>query len=299
MKYSVGLATDRIQFGDEFVGGEAIAEIAREADQAGFDACFVTDHPFPVQRWLDGGGHHALDPFVALAVAATATTSILLHTHIVVLPYRNPFVTAKAGLTLDLVSGGRLILGAAAGYLKGEFQALGADFEARNDLADEAIVAIKRAWTEDDVKMQGRHFEARGNTMRPRPIAEPHPPIWVGGNSKRAIRRAVELAEGWVPFPNSAAMSPFTRSPILESDEDLASRIAFAKAHAAECGRTAPLDICYSLESYDDEPDPADRIQTRVAALEALGVTWVTVGFPSETRAEHLAKLRNFRAAVL
>ncbi len=299
MNFSVSLATDRIQSGTEFVGAPAISEIARAAEDAGFHACFVTDHPYPVQRWLDGGGHHALDPFVALTVAATATHTIKLHTHIVVLPYRNPFLTAKAGLTLDLVSGGRLILGAGAGYLKGEFQALGADFDSRNDLSDEAIVAIKRAWTESDVKMEGRYFNARGNTMLPRPVAQPHPPIWVGGNSKRAIRRAVELAEGWVPFPNSAAMSPFTRSPVLETNEELAERITFASAHAATVGRIAPLDICYSINAHTSEPDPVDQLRSHVESLEKLGVTWLTVGFPAETRAEYIETLRTFAAGIL
>ncbi|MDG2307256.1 MAG: TIGR03619 family F420-dependent LLM class oxidoreductase [Candidatus Binatia bacterium] len=299
MKFSVSLATDRIQFGDEFVSAGAISEIAGAAEAAGYHACFVTDHPYPVQRWLEGGGHHALDPFVALTVAGAATKTIKLHTHIVVLPYRNPFLTAKAGLTLDLMSGGRLILGAAAGYLKGEFQALGADFEGRNDLSDEAIIAIKRAWTEDDVKMEGRHFNARGNTMRPRPIQQPHPPIWVGGNSKRAIRRAVELAEGWVPFPNSAAMSPFTRSPILETDSELEERIAFARAHATKVGRTAPLDICFSIDSHASRDLDLDTIAARVEALERLGVNWLTVGFPAETRTEYLEKLRAFGRGVL
>ncbi len=296
MKFSVSLATDRIQHGEEFVGAPAITEIAQAAESGGFDACFVTDHPFPVQRWLDGGGHHALDPFVALTVAGAATSRIKLHTHIVVLPYRNPFLTAKAGLTLDLVSGGRLILGTAAGYLKGEFQALGADFEARNELADEAIVAIKRAWTEDDVRMEGRHFEARGNTMRPRPVAQPHPPIWVGGNSKGAIRRAVELAEGWVPFPNSAAMSPYTRSPVLETDDELKTRIAFARGHAERVGRTSPLDICYSLDPGSKSPD---QVRSRVEALGALGVTWLTIGFPAKSRREYIAQLTAFGRDVI
>ena len=299
MRFSVGLATDRVEYGSEFVSAEGITEIAQAAEAAGYHACFVTDHPYPVQRWLDGGGHHALDPFVALTVAATATSRIRLHTHIVVLPYRNPFLTAKAGLTLDLVSSGRLILGAAAGYLKGEFQALGADFDARNELSDEALIAIKRAWTEDDVKMEGRHFRARGNTMHPRPVQRPHPPIWIGGNSKRAIRRAVELAQGWVPFPNTAAMSPFTRSPALESDDELSARIAFAREHARAIGRTEPLDICYSLDAFAGDGIDAGRTTERVDALEKLGVGWVTVGFPARSRAEYVEKLRAFAGAVL
>ena len=298
MKYSVGLATDRIQFGQEFVGRDAISEIARAAEGAGFDACFVTDHPYPVQRWVDGGGHHALDPFVALTVAAMATQTIRLHTHIVVLPYRNPFLTAKAGLTLDVVSGGRLILGAGAGYLKGEFHALGADFEGRNEVSDEAVVAIKRAWTEDDVAMEGRHFNARGNTMLPRPVQTPHPPIWIGGNSKRAIRRAVELAEGWVPFPNTAAMSPFTRSPVLETEEELSERISFAREHAQKVGRTTPFDICYALDAHAGDPAAPERIRERAAHLESLGVTWVTVGFSAESRPEYIDRLRSFASSV-
>ncbi len=298
MKFSIGLATDRIQFGSEFVGAAAISEIARAAEGAGYHACFVTDHPYPVQRWLDGGGHHALDPFVALTVAATATTRIRLHTHIIVLPYRNPFLVAKTALTLDLVSDGRLILGAAAGYLRGEFQALGADFDARNELSDEAIIAMKRAWTEDDVRMQGRHFNARGNTMLPRPVQKPHPPLWIGGNSRQAIRRAVTLAQGWVPFPNSATMSPFTRSPVLETDDQLAERITYARDHAASIGRTAPLDICYSLEGPGAEPPDAAVLRERIAHLESLGVNWLTVGFPASDRASYIARLEAFARAV-
>lgn len=292
MKFSISLATDRIDCGSEFVGGAAISEIARASENSGYDACFVTDHPFPVQRWLDGGGHHALDPFVALTVAAAATRTIRLHTHIVVLPYRNPFLLAKAALTLDLVSEGRLILGAAAGYLRGEFQALGADFETRNEASDEALVALKRAWTENNVRMTGRAFEARGNTMLPRPIQEPHPPIWIGGNSKQAILRAVEHADGWVPFPNSAAMAPFTRTPVLETDEQLSSRIGFALEQSSTLGRTRPLVICYSLDT-SPTGDPG-LLRERIAVLEGLGVEWLTVGFPARTRAGYISELEEF-----
>jgi alkanesulfonate monooxygenase SsuD/methylene tetrahydromethanopterin reductase-like flavin-dependent oxidoreductase (luciferase family) len=82
MRFTVRLPTDRVHLGDEFVGQTAVREMAAAAEDAGFGACFVTDHPFPVQRWLEGGGHHALDPFVVLALAAAATTRIRLQTHI-------------------------------------------------------------------------------------------------------------------------------------------------------------------------------------------------------------------------
>ena len=296
VRFSVRLPTDRVHCGQEFTSARGIAEIAAAAERAGFDACFVTDHPFPVQRWLDGGGHHALDPFVALSFAAAATTRIRLQTHILVLPYRNPFLAAKSALSLDVLSAGRLILGVAAGYLRGEFEALGADFENRNAVADEAIRAMKRAWTEDDVQFEGGSFRARGNTMRPRPAQRPHPPVWVGGNSRQAIRRAVELGEGWVPFPNPRAMAAYTRTAAIESRAELAARIELARSHARAIGRTAPLDICFSLgEGEDDSQVPsADRLAAEVRELAGLGVTWLAVGFAGETRAAYLDAIARF-----
>ena len=299
MRFSVRLPTDRVHLGDEFVSHAAVQELAMAAEVAGFGACFVTDHPFPVQRWLDGGGHHALDPFVVLAMAAAATTRLRLQTHILVLPYRNPFLTAKSVLTLDVLSGGRVTLGVAAGYLKGEFAALGADFEHRNEVSDEAILAMQRAWTEDDVHFEGRHFHARGNTMHPRPAQRPHPPIWVGGNSRRAIRRAVELGQGWIPFPNTKAMAPFTRTAVLETDDDLLERIAYARRLADELGRTAPLDICYSLDAPTGDDLDAPRWLERVSRLHEHGVTWLAVGFPGETRVVQRTQMARFSREVL
>ncbi len=207
MKFHVGLSTDRVDLGDEFVSVDAIAEVAHAAETAGFTSVFVTEHPYPEDEWLATGGHHALDPFVALSFAAAATSTVRLFTNLCVVPYRNPFLTAKAAVSLDVLSGGRLTLGVGAGYLEPEFRALGVDFGERNDLLDEALVAMRRAWAEDGVHLRGRHFDVQGHTMLPRPVQWPHPPIWVGGNSKRAIRRAVDLADGWTPMPNPRARS--------------------------------------------------------------------------------------------
>jgi probable F420-dependent oxidoreductase len=299
MRFSASLPTDRIDQAAEFVTQSAVAEIAAAAEDAGFDACFVTDHPFPPHRWLHGGGHHALDPFVALSFAAAATARLRLQTHILVLPYRNPFLVAKAALSLDVLSGGRVVLGVAAGYLKGEFAALGADFAARQEVSDEAIRAIKLAWAGDDIHFEGRGFRAAGNSLGFRPAQRPHPPIWVGGNSRTAIRRAVELGDGWVPFPNTAAMSKYTRTPPLETLDDLARRIALARAHAGAVGRSTPLDICYSLVSMGSQAlEPAAALD-RVAQLAALGVTWLTVGFAAASRREYIAALQHFAHAVL
>src|SRR5436305_1360799 len=244
MRFALGLPTTEVDAPDEFLTGTAIAEMARHAEDLGFDAVHVTDHPAGDQQWLDTGGHHALDPFVALSFAAAATTSLRVQTHIVVLPYRNPFLTAKSVLSLDVLSGGRLTFGVAAGYLRSEFNALGVDYDERNELFDEALEVMRLALTTDEVAYVGRHFRSRGTTMRPRPLQQPHPPIWIGGNSTRAMRRAVESADGWCPFPNPAAAARATRTPQIETLDDLAARVELAHEHARAVGRVEPLDIC-------------------------------------------------------
>ena len=302
MRFSIQLPTDRVASGDEFVGARAIAEMARAIEAAGFDACFVTDHPFPNDRWLAAGGHHALDPFVALAFVAAATQRLRVQTNIAVLGYRNPFVLAKAAASLDVLSGGRVILGVAAGYLKREFHALGADFDARNEVADEAIRAIRRAWTEDGIELVGRHFAATGNTMLPRPIQKPHPPIWVGGNSHRAIRRAVELGDGWIPFPTLGIVPDRVRTASITSLADFDERLDYARAHAAAIGRTRPLDVSFvpfGLSMHAPEAIDAPQFAENIGALEKRGVTWVTVNLPARTCAEYCDAVAVFGEQLL
>ena len=302
MRFSVQLPTDRVESCEDFCSAEAITENARIAEQAGFDACYVTEHPFPPDSWLASGGHHALDPFVSLAIAAGATRRIRLHTNILVLAYRNPFLTAKAVASLDVASGGRVIVGTAAGYLEPEFAALGADFGERNERTDEALVAMKRAWSEDSIEMKGGKFEARGNTMEPRPVQRPHPPIWVGGNSPRARRRAVDHAQGWSPFPLPSAGSGRTRTTAIESVDDLADAIERMREYAASQGRTEPLDVNFvpfGLGMNTPRLPEDDEIAAQLEALERAGVTWVSVGFPTPSRAAYQDSLLRFAERFL
>lgn len=189
ISFSLELPTHRVDAVSEFVSAEAISEIARSAEASGFRAVHVTDHPAPDAKWLDHGGHHALDPFVALSFAAAATTEVKLLTNVYIAAYRNPFLGAKSIQSLAVLSGGRLILGTAAGYLKPEFKALGIDFDSRGALLDEALDVLDKLLTGDDVAYEGSSFSARGVRLFPLPAARP--PIWVGGNSKPAVRRAV------------------------------------------------------------------------------------------------------------
>ena len=187
MKFTMNIPVGDIKPG-EFQTAAAVAEMAQALEAAGVDACFVTDHPAPSAEWLHAHGHDALEPFTALAFVAAATSKLMLHTNILVMAYRNPFLTAKAAATLQVLSGGRLILGAGAGYQKVEFDALGVDFHKRGALFDEALDVIRLAWGGGAVVKEGRGFNAIGN--EPRPAPSPQPRIWIGGGSGKAVERA-------------------------------------------------------------------------------------------------------------
>ena len=293
MQVSLGLPTHRVDTGAELVSGDAIAATARAAEDAGFAAVFVTDHPAPPATWLDRGGHHALDPFVALAFAAAATSRIRLQTNLFVPAYRHPLLSAKSVASLDALSGGRVVLGVGAGYLEAEFSALGADFDRRNDVLDEALVTMKAAWTGEPVD---------GVVCRPTPVQQPHPPVWVGGNSRRAIRRAVTLGDGWVPMPSPHAARKALHTPGIEGLDDLRARIDLLRDVASEAGRATPLDIVFmpsGLDMFAPAPPPAAAVVDELHALAALGVTWATVCLPADDRAGLLRQIEAFGRDVI
>jgi probable F420-dependent oxidoreductase len=300
VRASLGLPTHRGE--GDLASADAIAAFAAAAEASGFDAVFVTDHPFPSDRWLATGGHHALDPFVALSFAAAATEQLRLHLNLLVPAYRNPFVAAKAVASLDALSLGRVIVGVGAGYLEPEFAALGVDYAERNELTDEAIVAMRAGGTGTSVTARGRHWDAGGNTMLPRPAQRPGPPIWIGGNSRRAIRRAVELGDGWMPMPSPAGSERRLHTPPITSHDELAARIGYAREHAAAVGRTAPLEIVFmpgGLDMFSNAGVDTSRVVDGIAELAHLGVTSLTVSLPGDTRATFLNQLETFGRDVL
>lgn len=287
----------------ELVSGSGIADVAAAAEAAGFGGFGFTDHPAPTQRWLDAGGHDSLDPFVALGFAAARTTTLRLIPNIVVLPYRNPFVVAKAGATLDLLSEGRFTLAVGAGYLKAEFAALGVDHAARNELFDEALEILKAVWTTDDVTYEGRHFQARGISCLPRPVASPHPPIWIGGNSGIARQRVADHGDGWCPFPAPAAMARTARTVALGSPAELATLVEDLNRRLDAAGRDpATVDIAFSTpaggDPASDDFDP-DAHADGLAELAAIGVTWVQVGLPGDSRAHALETIARYGEQVI
>ena len=283
------------------VTGDAITRFARAAERAGFSGVGFTDHPAPTHRWLTSGGHDALDPFVALTYVAAVTERIRLIPNILVLPYRNPFVVAKAVATLDALSGGRFTLAVAAGYLKGEYRALGVDFDERNLLFDEAVEVMRGIWTTDDYAYEGHHFTAHGQTANPKPASPP--PIWIGGNSRRSRRRVAEYGDGWRPFPAPQALATTAKTPPLESVEDLALMLDHLWQVVDEAGRDrADIDVSYGTGAGGHPGRAEFDADARLEALEALarlGVTWADVHIPGDSIDHAVEAIEQFGETVI
>jgi probable F420-dependent oxidoreductase len=299
MKINVTFPFDRLDCGDEFIGMEAVATIAQAAERAGFTAGCVTDHPCPSGRWLDNGGHHAQDPFVMLSMVAAVTTKLRLQTGILVLPYRNPFITARAVATLDVFSQGRVTLGFGAGYMKAEYRALGVNFEKRNELMDEYIQAMKAAWTGEEFTFKGDGYEALGNRILPAPHQRPHPPLLIGGNSHRAIRRAVEMGDGWNPFFTPKTMASTARTAAMSDDMDIAEGIAYMKTHCEKIGRATPPEIILASLTHPGDDDSPQALLDKIGQFAAIGVTGCAVHIDAGTRREWCDKAQHFGEEII
>lgn len=303
MKFTVTYPLSAHPSNPEFLETSNLLRFAQRAEAAGFDALGFTDHPAPSQKWLDGGGHDALDPFAALGFCAAVTERIGLMPHILVLPYRNPFVVAKAVATVDRLSGGRFILGTAAGYMRSEYAALGVDFDERNDLFDEAIEVLLGIWSTNDFRYEGRHFLARGQTANPRPVREPHPPIWIGGNSRRVRQRVARYGQGWMPFYAPPWLARTTRTPALDSAEALARCLDELWHLCDEEGRDRKgIDVHFQNDrgGTPGRADfDADACQAGLDALEALGVTYCGIEVPADSFQQSLEGLAEFGERVI
>lgn len=228
MQFGVPLPTFR-----KVASPDAIRRVAQRAEQLGFDGVWVSDHIVIPEAEADpfargfgdptGIGSLIYEPLTVLAFAAGCTSRIRLGTTVIVVPYRNPLVTAKMLSTLDVLSGGRVTAGMAVGWMEKEFNALGVPFQDRGALTDEYIAAIRVLWTQEKPEFHGKHVRFENISFEPKPEQKPNIPIWIGGNSKSAIRRAVALGDGWNP----------TRARV----EDIEMGVAYLKDLCGEQGR--------------------------------------------------------------
>jgi probable F420-dependent oxidoreductase len=282
-----------------FLSRDGLVRIARAAEAAGFDGIGFTDHPAPSHKWLTGGGHDALDPFIALAVVAASTERLRLIPNIVVLPYRNPFVVAKAAATLDAVSGGRFVLSVATGYLRSEYRALGVDFDDRNARFDEALEVLRGVWSEDEFGFEGSDFTAVGVTANPKPA---HIPIWIGGNSPLTRRRVAAHGDGWNPFPAPPWLAKTARTVPLGGLDDLAPMLEHLWDQVEAAGRRRDeIDVAFTT-GLSDAGSPEFAPEAHLEALDrlaALGVTWSSTSVPDTSVDAAVEALERYGTEVI
>jgi probable F420-dependent oxidoreductase len=208
---------------------EIIRRTAVRAEELDYDSVWVSDHVVVPTANITNFGRAIFDPLVTLGVVAGATTRVQLGTTVLIVPYRNAVVTAKMVSSLDALSGGRVVLGIGAGWVAAESAMLGVPFAERGAMTDEYLRAMQELWTSSAPSFAGRYTQFDDVVFEPKPIQKPHPPIWVGGHSRAALRRAVEFGAAW---------HPINRPP----DELRAGRAELARLAQAR-GRAVPPAI--------------------------------------------------------
>lgn len=301
MLVSLGLPLDR--HGDaDLLTADGIASISLAAESAGFSSVFTTDHPAPDVAWLASGGHPTVDPFVALSFAAAATTTLRVHTNLLVLGYRNPLLAAKSVATLDVLSGGRMVVGVGVGYLASEFAAVGGDYANRAALADEALATMVSAWRAEPVTATGFGWEAVDTVVEPAPTQRPHPPLWVGGNSLAAMRRAVTYGDAWAPMPSPQGSARFLGTPAMPGPDALATGVRRLHELSAAAGRGEPpgvVAIPTSVSGVHGRTWDPEEVLDEVGSLVAAGATGLVVNLPGHNVVDFCQQIERFSSSVL
>ena len=276
-------------------GPADLVAVARAADRAGFAYVACCDHVAIPRRLAGAMGTVWYDPVATLAHLAAVTGHVRLLAHVAVVGLRHPLVTAKQYATVDRLSGGRLILGVGAGHVREEFEALGADFARRGAVLDETIDALRAALGEEEFPVHhGKHYDFEGLGQQPRPV-QPRVPLWVGGSSPAAVRRAALKGDGWLPQGD-----PRDRLP---------GQIERIRRLREEAGVAAPLTIGAITEPlYVGTPawdvgrrtltGPPEALAESLRAYPAMGVDQIQVRFRSRTRGELTDQLAAFGAEV-
>jgi probable F420-dependent oxidoreductase len=268
-------------------GGAEILAIARAAERLGYRYVTCSDHVAVAASYAATMGATWYEPAATLGFVAGATERIELLVHVAVLPYRHPLVTAKTYATLDRLSGGRVLLGVGSGHAKPEFRTLGAPYEARGRFTDEAIAAIRAAWQHEVASYAGELVEFRDVIVSPRPVRPGGPPIWVGGNSKAALRRAATLGDGWIPWQLSV--------------EDFAIAVAAGEKMRAESGRRASFASTFAWVAPIAVAVDAgrDELRSEIDRWAAAGATSFHIGVASRSLAEFLERMEWFASDVV
>ncbi|HEX3034676.1 MAG TPA: LLM class F420-dependent oxidoreductase [Thermodesulfobacteriota bacterium] len=235
-------------------------EIAKKAEELGFDSIWASDHVVVPDKYIGRFSEVFYDPFVILASIAAQTSKIKIGTSVIILPYRNPVVVAKMVATLDVLSEGRFIFGVASGWMREEYDVLSIPYHERGKRTDEYIRIMKELWGKGNPKFEGEFFRFSNIKFYPRPLQQPHPPIWIGGNSERALRRAVELGDGWQP----TGVSP----------DDIEIGVRYIKRFARDRGRELEnfvLSARNRLRIFDKSKEPSHATQAKRSLFSLCG----------------------------
>jgi probable F420-dependent oxidoreductase len=314
MKFGFGLPTR-----GPMAAPQSLATLARTGEELGFAIISVSDHiiipkainstyPYNESGTFAGSpSGECLEQLSLLSFLVGVTSSAKLLTSVMVLPHRPPVLTAKMLATIDVLSNGRLIVGCGVGWMREEFEAIGApSYDERGAVGDEYIRAFKELWTSDNPTFEGKYCRFANVAFAPKPVQKPHPPIWTGGESPAALRRAGRLANVWYPIGSNPRFPVGTPTQFAE----YAARV---KRYSTEAGRdSSSLDFAYSANWYNDQqaqtlPDGQRRpltgtpqqIADDIKRYEELGVRHMMVNLQGETQAQTLERMQRFADRIM
>ena len=294
---------------------DALAEIARQGERLGFHSMVAPDHiiqptkinsPYPYTVGGDFVGRRDgewPEQLTTLAFLAGITERIRLVTSVMVAPYRNPILTAKMLATVDRLSKGRLTVGVGVGWMEEEFEALDAPpFAERGAVTDEYLRAFKELWTSANPTFDGKYCRFSGLTFLPKPVQKPHPPIWVGGQSRRAIRRAAELGDAWHP------VGAIPAAPL--EPQELSDNVATLRRYAERAGRDpAKIEVAMKAPFYDAGIAPTgarrrfsgspEEVLRDVHTYSEIGVSHIIFDFRRPDLDQTLDRMESFAEEVM
>lgn len=297
---------------------DVVLKLAEKADALRFDSLFVTDHvvmpvasaksvyPYTTSGQFPGGlAQDYLEPLATLSHLAHATTRTRLGISVLVIPYRNPVLQAKMLATIDVLSKGRVILGAGVGWLREEFEALGAPpFEERGRVTEDYIKLMRAAWTTDPVSYEGKHYAMRDIHVLPKPVQRGGIPVWIGGHTGAALRRAGTIGDGWHPI----AMRP----PAMLGPDEYGAKVKEIHEWARRAGRdpksiTLTIRVPMEVRARNAKPasgerppfqGTADEIAADIRRYQALGVSHFVFDHTVQELRAVLANIERFASDV-
>ena len=294
---------------------ENLARVAQKAEELGFDSAFVGDHVVIPESFVSDYPYSAtgeftgmasgewLDQMVSLTYVGAVTERIRLGSGVLILPHRNPLVTAKMLATMDVLSRGRLIVGVGVGWLREEFEALGLPpFEERGAVGNEYLQVFKELWTQENPSFEGKYCSFSGIKFEPKPVQKPYPPIWVGGESGPALRRAATLGDAWHPIGSNP------RFPLVTA-EQMGRSVERLRGYAEKGGRDpSSIGVVYRAPRYllgsaEERTQPfmgtVEQIVEDVAEFASVGVSYVVFDFRRDEVAETMATMEEFSERVM